>query len=404
METAPIPQNEAERLHALHEYSILDTLPEAEYDDITKLASQICGTPISSITLVDQNRQWFKSKIGPLSNETPRDISFCGHAILEPRNVFTVNDARQDARFKDNPLVTGSPQVIFYAGVPLVTPDGLPVGTLCVIDNTPKDLSPEQVEALRSLSHQVVSLFELRKSKILLEKMAAELRTHNEELERFAHVAAHDIKSPLANISSLAQIVLSDYSALLPENAQELLKMLDQSSDTLRRLVDGILAHSKADAVLSSSQSLVRVRDIMQKTISLLNTTGEVEVTYDTNGDEIYVNPVALQQILLNLVANAIKYNDKPVIQISMGFFETHDDYHFYVADNGSGIHPNAIDRIFRIFEVVASEDRFGQRGTGIGLSTVKKLVEGMGGTITVESVVGEGSRFNFTLSKFNFT
>ncbi len=404
MEAAPIPHNESQRIQALNEYSILDTLPEAEYDDITKLASQICGTPISSITLIDQNRQWFKSKVGLKENETARDISFCGHAILEPRNVFTVNDARRDPRFEDNPLVHGSPHVIFYAGVPLVTPDGLPVGTLCVIDNTPKDLSPDQVEALRSLSHQVVTLFELRKSKILLEKMAADLRVHNDELERFAQVAAHDIKSPLANISALAQIVLADYGAILPGNAQELLKMLDQSSDTLRRLVDGILAHSKVDAVLSSSQSLVHVRDIMQKTTDLLNTKGEVEVTYDIDGDEIYVNPVALQQILLNLVGNAIKYNDKPVIQLSMGFFETSDDYSFYVADNGSGIRPDAVDRIFRIFEVVASEDRFGQRGTGIGLSTVKKLVEGMGGTITVKSVVGEGSRFDFTLSKFNFS
>jgi len=391
-------------MHALQEYSILDTLPEAEYDDITKLASQICGTPISSITLVDQHRQWFKSKVGLAEAETPRDVSFCGHAIIDPINVFTVNDARQDPRFEDNPLVTGPPKVIFYAGVPLVTPDGFPVGTLCVIDNTPKDLSPVQVEALRALSHQVVALFELRKNKMLLEKKTEELRVHNEELERFAQVAAHDIKSPLANISSLAQIVLSDYATQLPDEAQELLQMLDQSSDTLRRLVDGILAHSKADAVLSSSQSMVPVENLVREVTGLLSTKNDIEFKYNLGCDTIYTNPVALQQILLNLVGNAIKYNDKPMVEITIGCSEDEEYYHFYVADNGTGIRADSLKRIFRIFEVLASEDRFGQRGTGIGLSTVKKLVEGMGGEIDVESTPGKGSRFNFSLSKFNFT
>jgi PAS domain S-box-containing protein len=161
MKRAPIKVDEATRLAALRRYDILDTLPEAEFDDFTQLAAHICGTPIALISLIDSERQWFKSRRGLAASETPRDISFCGHAI-HGSQVFEITNTLEDERFADNPLVTGAPDIRFYAGAPLITPDGFGIGTLCVIDQVTHKLTPEQIAALAALGRQVVRQFELR--------------------------------------------------------------------------------------------------------------------------------------------------------------------------------------------------------------------------------------------------
>src|SRR5688572_15807025 len=155
--------DEARRLKALHQYRILDTDPEQAFDDLTLLASQICGTPIALITLVDEDRQWFKSRVGVSLAETSRSISFCTHAIEHP-GLFVVSDTLEDRRFRDSPLVADDPHVRFYAGAPLITPDGHALGTICVADRVPRDLTPDQVVALVALKHQVEAQLELRRN------------------------------------------------------------------------------------------------------------------------------------------------------------------------------------------------------------------------------------------------
>ncbi|WP_432671776.1 sensor histidine kinase [Flavobacterium sp. SM2513] len=403
MKTPEIPLNENFRLKALKEYSILDTLPEKEYDDITQLASQICGTSISTISLIDERRQWFKSKIGLEVDETIKEVSFCGHAIMEPDKIFTVKDSRLDKRFQNNPLVVGEPHVIFYTGVPLVSPEGFALGTLCVIDDQPKELNQKQLMALKALSNQVVSLFELRKSKMMLERLTNDLENRNKELEKFARVAAHDIKSPLNNISSLTEILLHQYSAELDDDGKMMMQMLDTSSQTLRELVDGILEHSKSDFILTENRRIFNLNKLVQQCIELLDNRKEYLFIIDFDESLIAVNKVALQQILLNLMSNAIKYNDKAQVQIKIDFAEDTNFYKFKIQDNGLGIDEKYQSKIFDIFEVVSNEDRFGKKGTGIGLSTVKKLVEGLGGTIVVNSVVGESTTIEFSIAKQDF-
>jgi len=158
-----IPKNEKERIKSLNSYEILDTLPENDYDEITRIAAEICHVPISLISLIDTDRQWFKSNHGLDARETPREFAFCAHAINDPKNLFIIEDAGKDIRFFDNPLVTKAPDVIFYAGMPLTNDEGYSLGTLCVIDSKPKVLSESQQASLRALGNQITKLLELRK-------------------------------------------------------------------------------------------------------------------------------------------------------------------------------------------------------------------------------------------------
>lgn len=173
---APKPSNEGQRLAALRDYRILDTASEQVYDDIARLAAYICRVPIAMISLVDESRQWFKSRLGLLEQETPREISFCAHTILAPKPLI-VPDALDDARFADSPLVSEEPHIRFYAGFPLVNPDGAAIGTLCAVDRKPRRISGAQQQAMEALARQVMALLELRRVSARLANALEQVKT-----------------------------------------------------------------------------------------------------------------------------------------------------------------------------------------------------------------------------------
>jgi len=191
----PIPYNEVERLAALQRLDVLDSMPERSFDDIALLASYVAGTPMALVTLIDEHRQWFKVRLGLEVVETPRDVAFCSHTILNPDKPMEVPDARLDPRFADNPFVTGSPCVRYYFGVPLQTEQDIAIGTLCVVDTEPRQLSATQKEAMQALARQVVAQLELRLAKASLEEALEKHREYAERLERYQRVLEHKYAS-----------------------------------------------------------------------------------------------------------------------------------------------------------------------------------------------------------------
>ena len=393
------PKNEKQRQAALEKYKILDTLPEESYDNITALMSYICDVPISLITLLDKDRNFLKSHFGVPFNQSPRNISFCGHAINSESQVTIIEDARKDERFIDNPLVSEF-QAIFYAGASLIDSNGFKLGTLCVYDHKPRQLTTHQIDALVALSKQVVKLFEQRLQNIKLLKFQETLRKRNENLKNFARLVSHDLKSPLSNIISLTELLEDENKGKLSEDSLQYIEYLKTSSNTLRDYIDGLLKFYNSDDVLLEKREKVSIKSLLQELETIANIDTNTSLSFKTEVDTILINKSALMQVLINLITNAIKYNSKLKSIIEISLVETKTHYLFKVKDNGKGIPNEYLIKIFELFSVVGTLDKYGNKGTGVGLATVKKIVEDLKGEISVTSVVDEGSVFKFTLPK----
>lgn len=400
MKYAERPANEISRLKTLENLQLLHSNPEESYDNITKLASFICETPVSLITLMADEKQWFKSKIGTEITESPRDITHCAHAILNPDELMEVRDTRNDERFLDNPFTTGTPPILFYAGLPLKAHNGTVMGTLCVLDTKPNALTTEKKDALKALAKQVENLFELRRHNLKLEKASLELKEKNTQLKDFAGIVSHDMKMPLANMIITTDLLKAKYARNFDDEGLEYLNYLKQSSFKLSNYITGILQHYESDSLTEAKQEEFDIHDLLEEIIDLLNINYNCVINLPEENLIMSCNRIALEQIFLNLIGNSLKYNNKEEINIDIVCTNGGRFYNFSVTDNGVGIPKDKQEDIFELFTVIEEKDRSGNRGNGIGLSTVKKLVTSLGGEITVESQINKGTTFHFSINQ----
>jgi signal transduction histidine kinase len=400
MQLFPVPANEDERLAALNSYNILDTAEEHDFDELTTLASAICQTPIALISLVDDNRQWFKSHKGLSASETPKEQSFCAHAIASFDDIMIVDDASKDERFADNPLVTGDLNIVFYAGVPLVNEDGFALGSLCVIDHHQKKLSTEQISGLKILAKQVITKLEARRKVMVLEKVNQELRDANVFIQKFASMAAHDIKNPVSSILLTSQALKIRLQKAQDTGCEKLIDLNISSTKNLMVLLDEMLAYSKTPSLLLAKKQSFNLSVLLKKIMVMVNVPGNFEISIPAEIHQLNTSMIAFEQIFINLLSNAVRYNDKETGTIAIRFNEDDDYYQFEVEDNGIGIAEQYHEKIFSNNFTLKITDRYNNKGTGIGLSTVKELIKALKGTIYVKSAPGEGATFFIAIKK----
>lgn len=395
-----VPVNEVERMNSLRELDIIDTLPEEAYDSITKLASYICKTPIAAINLIGSEQSWFKSKFGTELSGSSREISFCGHTILEPNTLLEVSDTTKDERFKNNPIVTGDISIRYYAGVSLLDNKGLAMGTLCVYDSKKHFLDEDQKDALKALGKQVELLFESRRKNKILEDLKLEVDQNNKILTEFASTVSHDLKMPLANIILTADMLKAKYNEQLDTQALEYIDYLKHSGLTLSDYISGLLEHYSSSTTNSIIKEEFFLNDLLEDIIDLLQIAENCEINLPDNNLKLYGNSAALGQIFMNLISNSLKYNNQERIIIEIDCTENREYFNFSISDNGIGIPLHEQTKIFDLFATAADADRRGRKGHGIGLSTVKKLIESMGGSINLTSEKDKGALFEFSIKR----
>jgi len=402
-----ITENESERLETLYNYDILDTQPEKEFDDLVKLASQICETPISLVSLVDNERQWFKAKVGLEARQTSRDVSFCAHAIHDDQ-IMVVNDAWEDERFSDNPLVTENPNIRFYAGVPLVSPQGIKLGTLCVIDTNPRDLDEHQIFALETLSQQVIKQMELKLHNRELEKSLEKIETQNRKLNKLNRtngkllsIISHDLRSPLTSLSGFLSLFeensLSQDEVI--KTTQGLKVMLNSSTDLLDNLLQWGASRVSDDVIkLQSLQLTDLVNDIKASAQVMAQEKNNTIYSHVEDNYTLRADSVMLRFVIRNLMQNAIKFTDNGVIEI---FAEEKETYHWItIRDSGIGMDPKKLNKLFSWESRTSTLGTSGEKGAGLGLILCQEFIEHHGGLIQVNSKPGWGSTFSFCLSK----
>ncbi len=402
MQLNTIPKNEAERLLALKSYKLDRHQNDVDFNNITELASSLTNIPSSLISIVEEDEVWFKSAKGMQICTSDRNLSFCSYAVASDDDIYIVEDTKKDLRFINHPYTkNGKDSVVFYAGVCLVDKNDHKLGTLCVIDNKPNSLNEQQKDALKLLAKQVVKLIELNKSNVKLRQTKRKLTKKNKMLKGFASQVAHDMKMPLANMILTTDILRSKYKKDIDNQGLDYLKNIKSASLSLSNYINNLLSYYENSAMGKKSAEHFSFNQLLEEVIDILNIKVDCSINLPEKDYDIHTNRAALELILLNLITNSLKYNDKPETVIDIELDTSDAQYDFItVRDNGIGIAKEKQKQIFKLFSTVEETDRFGQRGHGIGLSTVKKLVSNLVGNINVNSKIGEGSSFKFSIKK----
>ncbi len=403
MRAPQTPEDEGDRLSSLMRLGILDTAPEERFDRLTRLAKNLLGSPIALVSLVDTDRQWFKSKQGLDVEQTGREISFCGHAINQ-EDIYYVPDTLVDQRFADNPLVAGPPDIRSYAGAPLLSPDGYRVGTLCVIDTKPTQYTAEQLATLRDLADCVEN--ELSHQTLLdmttqLEQAKRVAKLHNQSKSEFLNIMSHELRTPLTVILGYLPM-LNDVGALPPaEDVVDLAKDMETAGHRLMQLINELLDLSKIEAgKLKIHRKSENLKDLVTSVAMNLTSLAEIKglkINIDCPTIHAYIDAKRIKQVTYNLISNAIKFTEEGSVSILAKPLD--NGFELEVKDTGCGINERELEHIFDKFFQVDSSSTRSKGGSGLGLAITKKLVELHGGQIGVESKKGIGSRFKVQIN-----
>lgn len=403
MIVAPTPKNEIDRMSLLRRLNILDTPKEHSFDSVTQTISRLLDIPICLVSLVDLDRQWFKSHHGLEVSETPRDQAFCAHAILNPTPLI-VEDARLDERFRNNPMVTGEPYVTSYVGLPLSLDGELRLGTLCIIDYKPRKFTQDQIDLLSSFASQVETLLKLRLKNLELEEMA-NFRA------KFLAEMSHEIRTPVTGITSIAHILRDKAMNAGDKDIEEYSEILLDCTNDLLSVVNDILDYSKLEnrKIHLEKKSFNLIDLINQSARQFLPkmTSKGINLTIDIDSNvplEVVSDPTRVKQVLVNLISNALKFTDRGAITIHSRKRENRGDFaliEFNIADSGIGIAKEKLEKLFAPYNQADSSISRVYGGTGLGLSICQGLCELLGGEIWCESTPRVGSTFSFTIKDF---
>lgn len=377
------------------EFRIIKTSPPKDFTDILFLASQVSGCSVAALQIVENGKAWVKTAVGVAIEDLPQNEKLW-REVLEKKDLTVIPDLEQAEIFAQN----GFPPFTFYAGLPLVTSAGQALGVLMLFDKEKKQLDADQKKALQVLVQQILNLVAFRKQTNEFQRVRQNLEQRYKDLEKFASVVSHDIKSPLANIISLTELLKEENKGNFNEETSQYIDFLTQASYSLRNYVDGLLVFYRSDKILEKEEEDVDLKNFFENITKLYAVKPDVEINYPQYGRLERVNKAALTQIFFNLISNGLKYNNKDQRRVDILFEPTDEFYKFEVRDNGNGIPKESFKKIFELFSTLDLNDRDGNPGSGIGLATVQKLVHHMGGDINIESEPGKGSIFMLQIKR----
>ncbi|MBD8593611.1 GAF domain-containing protein [Pseudomonas sp. CFBP 8758] len=421
---APSPIDESERLAALEHLGVLDSVPEPGFDDIVQLATQLCGTPIGLVSLVDRERQWFKACVGLDVSETHRDLAFCAHAILAPDTVMIVQDTHLDLRFKGSPLVLGPPYIRFYAGAPIISRQGLALGTVCVIDTVPRTLDAAQCSALQALARQTAAQLELRllnaereqQTLALSRQLDNVLGEHQQTLQTLRHAQrvsslgqltagiAHDFNNLLQAVS--ASLQMTRLKARKPLEVERLTEIGLQAVRQGAQLIHHLLAFARREE--PSVQAVVldeRIEHNSDLFGRALGTATKVQLDLQAPAQAVMCDAHQLDAALLNLLVNARdalrgagQIRVATCERVVCGDAQLADGTYLClsVADDGPGIPEDVLVQVFEPFYTTKTAGQ----GTGLGLSQVYGFASSAEGIARIESRLGEGTTVTLWLRR----
>ncbi|MDR3689085.1 MAG: ATP-binding protein [Fimbriimonas sp.] len=408
-----LPFNEEYRLRVLKQYEILDTAEEIAFDNLAALAASVCEAPMACVCLVDEYRQWFKAKVGMDVRETDRCLSFCGHVILKPEEAMIVADATKDLRFCDNELVTNEPYIRFYAGVALMTPEGVPLGALAVMDTEARGLSENQLELLTALAHQVEAQLELRRSKHVISVQSEQLEkakviadSATMAKRTFLSNISHEFRTPINGIVGISSLMSS---TSLTDQQAEFLGTIQKSAEGLLGIVSNVLDFSKNE-IGDGGKSMTRVDTpaLVDRVMMMMRPAamakGLIFNCYvdDRLEQKLMGDYLKIEQVVSNLVGNALKFTSEGSVELKVKQVGERYDaavIRFEVKDSGIGIPNDLRLKVFEEFFQVEQGPERNYGGAGLGLSIARQLTRQMDTQINVISEVGVGSTFWFDIA-----